>query len=86
MEKEQTVLQQLIEFLEEEIDIITDEDSREDKITRRAYKTILAKATSLLEAEKGMVAEANETGYEDAFLGNKMDGTKYFNNKYKADL
>ena len=82
-----TVLQELIEILNESQKFINDNDSKEDKYYRRGLREAIEEANKLLEKEKEQIkksyleGDGNGCGCYD-FLTNE-DAEQYYNETYK---
>jgi len=83
-QKEQTALMQLIKYAQECADFITDDDSKEDKYARLAYKDIVQKVTSLLPVEKEQMVDAYDKGSDVDEDLKPLHGTayQYYDNKF----
>ena len=85
--KEQTPMQELIVFLESEIEDLKQSDVEEDKnVSNYLYAVILSTTRRLLEKEKQLVIDAFVEGNREVFYHGTEEvlANEYFNNKYNT--
>lgn len=85
--KEETPMQELIMFLESEIQDLKESDAEEDKnVSNYLYAVILSTTRKLLEKEKQAIVDAWVDGNKEFFYDGTEDivANTYFNNKYNT--